>query len=228
MPISRNSIGIGIQSVGDRLGELAAWLERRKDFIGVTKDAFTILALAAGGYWTLMLYEMYRENRPNLSIEHHVTHRRLSPDKMLLIIDVSASNTSRILIKPLVGWFGIQQILPINTEQAASLKPGRVDPPWPVLVEPTWFRGLNRHSERKLEPGEAETQHEEVIVDSSLKTVLIYSFFENLSSLKAVKLPEEPTPAGFKAPGWDRRSIYDLKESSAASSAGIRKKTRRR
>ncbi|MBI3696386.1 MAG: hypothetical protein HY238_16305 [Acidobacteria bacterium] len=78
-------------------------MQGRREFVSVTKDVVTILAVFVGGYWTFRLYDQHRENRPRLSIEHRVTHRPLPPDKVLLIIDARVTNTGKVLIKPLVS-----------------------------------------------------------------------------------------------------------------------------
>jgi hypothetical protein len=198
------------------LSRLESALALRKDSIGVIKDIFTILALIVGGIWTWMLFSSYRESYPRMSIEHRIAHRRLSNDQILLIIDVNASNTGKVVVKPVVGWFAIDQILPLATEQLDRLKVGELHPSWTSVVSDTWFRGLDLGSEHYLEPGETETYHQELILRSSATTLRVYTFFSGKPTVVAggQMAPHEATRS---SPGWGRYSVYDLQESGKVS-----------
>jgi len=191
-------------------------VEARKESIGAVKDLLTICALFVGGYWTWMLYREFREAYPQLSIEQSVTFRRLSTDKVLAVVDVGTTNTGRTLIKPLVGWFAVDQILPLTDEQLGQLKPGQLRPRWGPLRRPDWFVGLGPGSQRQLEPGESETQHVEVILDGGAKTVRIYSFFVDPRSSMTPKSPG----SSQGVVGWERMSVHDLQEPAAVSGQG--------
>ncbi len=166
-----------------------------------------------------MLFSTYRESNPRLSIEHRITHRRLSNEQILLIIDANTSNTGKTVVKPLVGWFAVDQILPLNKEQLDKLQVGELHPLWPQVIPPTWFIGLDLRSERHLEPGESETHHQEVIVNSSLKAVRVYTFFAGKPTGAAGgRMP--PLVATRRGIGWDRYSVYDLQQPGVVRCTG--------
>ncbi len=204
-----------ITSIRNWLSNLVTWLGLH---IGVIKDIFTVLAIIVGGIWTWMLFSTYRESYPRLSIEHRITHRRLSNEQILLIVDANTSNIGKRAVKPLVGWFEVDQILALTKEQLDKLKVGELHPLWPQVIPPTWFIGLDLRSERRLEPGESETQHQEVIVNSSLKAVRVYTFFaEKPTGAPGGQMPPREAAGSF---GWDRYSVYDLQEPGVVRCTG--------
>jgi hypothetical protein len=193
------------QKKPSRLGALrdfVAVAETRKDAVTVFKDLATVVALALGALWSYWLVIQYRDTQPKASLDHHVTIRPLPSHKALLTVDVDMTNTGKVIIKPLTGRVNIYRVLPLNDDEVRLLESGNLIPRgkpfrvWPD-IPPSPFR--IEGPERRLEPGESEKAHYEVVIDESIRTIQVYSFFNHPTLSK----PEQPI-------GWELLTTHDL------------------
>lgn len=137
-------------------------MDKIKDWLAILQSVATIVAILAAGWW----FFMQRQNQPRLRLEHRIAHRRLSPDRQLLIVDIMLSNVGNVKLDLNCGKIRVFTILP----QRAVL----------VNAEDQCNAG-----ERLLEPGEGDQVHEEYELEGNVATVRVYSFFQNPKYKKA-------------------------------------------
>jgi hypothetical protein len=133
--------------------------ERAKRWLDLVQVALTIGAILTAGWW------FYRQgkNRPCIKIEHSIAHRRLSPGRQLLVVDVKVTNVGSV---PL----GLGRVM---TRVYEILPQGRV-------LEVKESRGLY------LGPGEEDHRYVEFEgIPGEVSVVRVYSFLES-SAVKGV------------------------------------------
>ena len=168
-----------------------AALSYLKDVASAAQSIATVIALMVAGGW----FFAQREGLSRATIEHKITHRVLSANRVWVHASVRITNIGRRRLHLQKGTFWLQKILPVESKLEVRLakgeslvSPGQAIVEWPrigPLYEPT----LN-HS---LEPGEDDEIECEFIIPSSVRTIKLYSYFAN-----------EPTL------GWEKSTIYEI------------------
>lgn len=127
--------------------------ERAKGWLDLFQVALTVVAFLTAGWW----FHRQGQNRPRLKVEHNITHRALSPDWQLLVVDVKMSNVGSI---------------PLSLSQVKT----RV---YEILPEGKVLVGGEKR-ELTLAPGEEYHIYEEYNeIGRDVAVVRVYSFFEN-------------------------------------------------
>src|SRR6266702_4870713 len=170
-----------------------------KDIATIIQSVATVSAIIIGGVWTYWLFIRKRQKYPRAKIEHRISHRPTN-GKILLSIDVIISNSSDVLLLLESGKVLVSQVLPPQAELLSILNgsPGTEVTDWRALVplrNPTWKKG-----ELELEPGESQQLPYHFVIDASIQTVLVYTYFRNIKKRGRVL-------------GWELTTIYDLQPS---------------
>ena len=178
--------------------------EKARNLLVAARDSAAIIALLIGAVWTIRQQQIFRQTHAVVTIEHRISHIRLNPEKVLLIVDIDLRNAGKVLVHVENYWGEALQILPLlpaEDKRAAALDAKyRRNVPWPGIE-----KKKEVNDERQLEPGETEPLHYEFVIDSSMKVIGVHSFFANSDDKD--NTPEHPS-------GWQRFTTYDLETSS--------------
>lgn len=158
-------------------------LEQIASILSILQALATVAAFALGGIWSLWVFITRRQRYPRASMQHLVTHRHLGHSKVLLHVNVRISNIGDVLMSVVCSETRIQQVLPVPTPLADSIKQGR-DPvqagktevEWPLLQSHPKVYGKG---DCEIEPGETHDINHDFIVGSHIETVVIYSYVKN-------------------------------------------------
>ena len=103
--------------------------ERIKPWLDVFQVTLTILAFLSAGWW------FYRQGttHPRLKLEHHITHRKVSPTRQFLVIDVVLSNVGNVPLDLKCGKIKVYEILPerkilVNSDDTCNEKERMLEP----------------------------------------------------------------------------------------------------
>jgi hypothetical protein len=165
-----------------------------------------------GGLWAYILFIKRRQRFPQAMITHTILHRNIQPsveldegsrveNKVLLRVAVTIANKGNILLKLKQGVTWVQKVLPLPKSVIEDIEYG-VNPIKENETEIGWtlvdYRPHTwRRNRLQIEPGESETIYCDVIIDSTIQTVLLYSHFKNRKKRHQL--------------GWSLSTIYDLK-----------------
>ncbi len=171
--------------------ESSSLFSRISSSANIAQSVLTTIAIIAAGVWFLV----QREAAPKANIEHTVIHREINDKETWVRVSIKISNQGKRLLDLKSGLFSIHQILPLESNDIPSLTDYIV--PWPIIGKP-----CNLKLDIKIEPGEEDYIDHEFIIPHKIRTIEIYSYFEN---------PENP---GY---GWSKSTVYDLKEEGGKS-----------
>ena len=170
----------------------------------MVQSVATTLAIAAAAVW----FVLQGEARPRANITHAITHRALDDHWTWVVVRVDVGNTGRRRLSLRTARVWLQQVLPLTPDMRSAL--GTPD------VIPAHASHVPWHSVGKvyadvpvdavIEPGETHTLDFEFLIPSDVRTVLVYSYFDN------------PT-YGTNAVGWGHETIYDLVPASGGANA---------
>jgi len=173
-----------------------------KDIVQILEAVVTVIAIAIGGYWSYMLFMKKRQKYPRANITHHILQKPISDGKVLLNVTAVIHNTGDVLLSILSGDMRIQQVLPLSPEIQQAIvenkdpvENGKIEIDWPVIIQriKSWQEG-----EFEIEPGEEDQVLFDFIFEDKFETVMIYSYFKNVSK-----------PG--REIGWGLSSIFDLR-----------------
>lgn len=167
----------------------------------ILKNFAAAIAIVVGGAWTYMLFVKKRQKYPRANVIHNITHKPLSDKKVLLHIKVLVTNIGDVLLSLILLETRISLILPLPTSLEEDIDKGtvpivdeRAEIDWPEIDA----KGLKWDKNMcEIEPGEKDEYVFDFIIDSSIKTISIYSYVEN------VKKKERDI-------GWPVTTIYEL------------------
>ena len=175
---------------------------RAKDIASMIQSFATALAIVTGGIYALYKLQAFRTLEPHLTIEHRISHRRLSDSYVHIALTAMLHNSSRVHVELREGLFRLQGVSPA-TDDEIELLYSRVfvdrdfyNIQWPTLDEVgrNWNEG-----ELVVEPGESHPETIEFIVSASdYESVLVYTYFHN------------PTQGSGSAQGWSATTVHDI------------------
>ena len=175
---------------------------RAKDIASIIQSFATALAIVTGGIYALYKFQVFRTLEPHLTIEHRISHRRLSDSYVHIALTAILHNSSRVHVELREGLFRLQGVSPA-TDDEIELLYSKVfadkdfsNIQWPTLdeVDRDWNQG-----ELVVEPGESHPETIEFIVSASdYESVLIYTYFYN------------PAHSPGSAQGWTATTVHDI------------------
>lgn len=178
-------------------------LSKWKDIFDILQKIFTILAIVGAGIW----FYMQGESRPRAIISHEITHRKIHAKKTWVHVSVILENIGKLPINIESGKVWIQQIKPIPKSLIKDIKSdvNIVNEDTFIVNWPNPCGYIHKLKDKIwIEPGEKDRKSYEFLISSDLKTIKVYSHFENPQ--KSWKFWEKLSPIG-----WENVTIYDLK-----------------
>lgn len=176
-----------------------------KDLTDIIQSIVTVLAIFVGAH----LYFKRRRRFPRVKITHQVADKLILSDKIFLRLVVTIVNQGEVLLSLESGFVGVQQVVPCPKALLDSIdrdgdivEDGKHEAAWDTLAEKDI---IFKRSEREIEPGEEEEFSFDFLIDSNVKTVIVYSYFKNESKKK-------------RDIGWNKTTIYDLSSSCEQTS----------
>lgn len=176
-------------------------LTELKDFANIVQAFFTSLAILIGGVWSYMLFVRKRQKYPRASIKHRIVCKPITNNKLLLHVAITIKSTGEVLLSLVSGEIHVQQVLPPTTDLLGLIdqgldpvEEGRCEVSWPMVCsrEFSWTKG-----EIEIEPGESDEFCYDFIIDASIKTIEVYSYFKNAKKRKSDI-------------GWGLTTVYDI------------------
>ena len=148
------------------------------ELVTVSHATVTLFALVAGSTWTALSILQKRDRFPRARTVVSVTELSLSLDRVLLHVDLKVENLGQALLSLQSANVRVSQVLPLD-EGVVDLEqrpPDESEFQWPLLDERewTWKRG-----DCEIEPGELDERAFDLIVDSNVRCVRIYSYVKN-------------------------------------------------
>lgn len=191
-------------------------LETVETVSDVASNVVTIAAVLIGGVWTYRAFIKERVRWPKANLELVISHRELTPDRMLLSIKTKIHNAGRGLMKLSELRVDVRQVLPLTEELESELRDGsliaadRGRARWRTRPEDQhiclWGPGQPLPSRPEIEPGENDEFGSDFVVPSTLETVYVYVYVKNVAR-KGREL------------GWTVTTYYDLAGSEGGGSA---------
>ena len=175
---------------------------RAKDIASIVQSFAAALAIVAGGIYALYKLQLFRTLEPHLTIEHRISHRRLSDSYVHIDATAILHNSSKVKVELREGLSRLQGMSPVSDEEVEVLytetfaQKSFNSIQWPTIVEAgrAWAEG-----ELVLEPGESHSETIEYIVEASgYESVLVYTYFYN------------PARSPGSAEGWTATTVYDI------------------
>jgi len=200
-----------------------------KDIVETVQSIATTVAILVGGIWAYRLFWLKRQKYPRVGIQHHILDTPLTQQKTVLNVTVDLSNDSDVLIELKSGEIWIQQVLPLPSNLTKAIDEGK-DPvrllrevisdearvmwstevAWPLIAQ--YHLDFESWHKKEVEPGNQLQLRYDFVLDSDVKHVKIYSFYEN-----AAKAPRTIARGFWKdwrtkkyVVGWECASFYDL------------------
>jgi hypothetical protein len=198
-----------------------------KDIAAIAESYAKILALAAAGFWTYVLFVRQRQRYPRATIRETGVLRRLDKDRNLLTVGVQLKNIGQRLIEVDYITVVVQQLAPLS-QSAITRALGTHNPRNAAdRREILWYRiGLrltrfeNPHLE--IEPGESEHLEFDFTVAPSVRTIKVQTHVENVAKRRTIRnwlLAKFPQSARISIMqrsarylGWQCTSYYNLPE----------------
>ncbi len=183
-------------------------LSKIKSITEITASVLTLLAVIVGGIWSYLLFVRTRQKYPSANISQSITYRNISSGKLWVRVSVTLQNTSKVLLSLVYGETWIQQVLPLDEDIHKIILKGddpvkekELEIEWPLLKDKKIYWGKG---DREIEPSESDQIHFDFILDSDVKTIVVYSYFRNAKKMRR------------KAElGWLITSVYDLQLGNA-------------
>ena len=145
--------------------------------------------------------QIFRTFEPHLTIEQQVSHRHIGESYIHIGVTAILRNSSKVKVEVRDALFHLYKIAPIQDEDIEKLyaevfvdEDGFRDIQWDTLYEMsrTWVE-----NEFIIEPNETHREPFEFIISDDVRSVLVYTYFYNLSSQNS---PE----------GWGATTFYDI------------------
>ena len=159
----------------------------------------TATAILVAAYFAVFKLQIFRVFAPHLTISQKVSHRGIGESYVHIDVAATLQNNSRVKVDLIEGLFLLQKIAPMEDHNVAFLHAQVFvdrtyeDILWPVIDEV--YRSWKEHS-LIIEPGESYQEACEFIVDATVKSVLVYTYFYN--------------PFSSASKGWGATTIHDI------------------
>lgn len=172
-------------------------LSTLKDIATIVQSVITVAAVILGGIWTYWLFVRKREKYPSAKIEHRISHRPIANGKILLSIDATVINSGDVLLALVSGNITVSQMLPPQDELLDILNTSEGDwvTSWHPLVP--IVNPIGQKGQLEIEPGESQQFFNHFVIDASIQTILVKTFFDNVEKPK-------------RKIGWTLTTMYDL------------------
>ena len=162
-----------------------------------------LVAICVGGVFAYQRLRIFRTFTPHLTISHEVNHRLVSDSYIHIGITATLHNSSRVHIELREGFFLLQRIAPAADEEVGELfdevfiDERYENIQWPAIYrrERAWDVG-----ELIVEPAASHSETYEFIVSREIRTVSIYTYFDNPRFAPGTQIAE----------GWGKTTIYDI------------------
>jgi hypothetical protein len=156
-----------------------------KSLISILESIAKIVALAAAGWWTFVLFVQKREKHPRARTTHSlIVHGKIG-GHALLRVSVKLENLGNVLIKLRSGRVSIQAIRPLPDAWKAAVLEGETIPriegrefEWPDIEEFPLEWGNDGY---RIEPLESEEFHFDLKIADTIEVVQVYSYFKNVT-----------------------------------------------
>lgn len=184
---------------------LAVGLCGARDIADFVEAVLTSLALLLGGAWSYALFVKKRQKYPRANLTHAVSHRAIGDGKIVLNVAATISNGGDVLLSILSAETRVEQLCPpppgIEDTLMRAKQEQKRELEWPVLAMRVsdWQQG-----EFQIEPGESDQLYYDFVIEDSVKTVKVYTYFRNF----AIKGKNREI-------GWNVTTVYDLSPSEA-------------
>ncbi len=166
---------------------LQALLTLSQTAVTTLQSCVTCLAVIIGGLWTYNLFIKKREKYPHASLSHQLLQQPLDDAHVLLHAVVTLKNEGEVLIKVGSAELRLLQVLPLDEGYAQSLQDGKDLVPEQENEVQWYLIGLRKLIQPgvpyEIEPGEIQTFHADYVIDAEIKTIQLYSFFQNLAKI---------------------------------------------
>ncbi|MCH7801801.1 MAG: hypothetical protein IIC24_09705 [Chloroflexi bacterium] len=152
------------------------------------------MAIVTASVWATYRFGLFRERVPRGVISHEVTHRPLTDSTIHLSVTVIFSNAGRVVwtFEPADrNLTTIQQVKPITSDQLTALEQ-QLEAQTDLAFEWPWIGNRPLTSRLEVEPSDTEQINYEFIIDNSIESILIYSYYSR------------------DGRGWDATTIYDI------------------
>jgi len=173
-----------------------------KDLSEVLKNYATIGAFIIGGFWVYLTFVRKREKYPCANVTHRIIHKNIDDKRIFLKVTIDIHNTGATVMYLDKRFVRVHQMVPWPMEalELVCLKKERTEEQetevqWPLLGE---VDRSDKEQRCEIEPGEKEEYDFDFVIDSEIKSVVIYSYFKNRKK-------------GHKEIGWNKTTIYDIK-----------------
>lgn len=177
-------------------------VELIKDIASIAQSLTTMLAIIVSGFWGYWIFVKNRQQYPRARLSHSVLHRELEGGKMFVHVILTIQNIGEILLSLRLVETRVHQVIPLPKKVAESIKKGD-DPVLPETTEIDAWTVLGTHRSNfqknlfEVEPGEVQEIHHDFVVSSHIRTVLIYSYLQNIKKRN-------------RDIGWDLTTFHDL------------------
>ena len=166
-------------------------------------EAFMVVVILVGGGFALYKLDIFRDLKPHLSLEHIVSHRPIGDDYIDISIQVTLSNTSKVVVSITDAVCVVQQIAPLTNREVEILYSeafdgdSATDMQWPLLnqIEKSW-----REKELNIEPNGRHVEYWETIISTELSTVLVSTRYNNSNYAEGDDASR----------GWELSSAHDV------------------
>lgn len=194
---------------------VAAWLVLRaagsdlgsqNKLFEIALKIVTISATVIGGIWSYYAFFRQRLREPRLNVALAIRPLDLPEGKRLLKVYATVTNIGQIRVE-LAAWrLRAEQILPLTKTPLTDLTKGAFTDAqghahWNCLAEGT-FGPADRSFVMALEPGEADSAAANLVIESGVDVVQVYSHFTCSSD-------------GQPRWGWPSRTLVDLRKEMA-------------
>ena len=184
----------------------------------------TVAAIFLGALFAWRNGHIFRYGQPHLTVNHEISHRRVSQGYLQVAITATLHNRSRVKVEVLDGLFTVQQMGPVSDEAAEELfaetfldnkHNGALQ--WATLreVRLSWNR-----EDLIAEPGESTTATFEYMVPTYVESILITTYFYNSRVVGKIENEVDPRDAErarrwwfWRKPGprgWLRTTPHDI------------------
>lgn len=170
----------------------------------VAETIVTLVAIALGGVFALHKLEVFRDFQPHLTITQQISQRRIGDRYVHISVVARLTNSSKVVVEIRNALFRMQEISPVSNSNIEQMyfefesKPNEEKYfQFPTLVE---FQRKWNKDEFVIEPGEAESENYEFIVEDVFDTIKLTAFFTDQKLITEQHVER----------GWLTVSVYDI------------------